>query len=104
MNSVYADLLCCLTYPKIRPSSARWKKSSTHSVNEIQLVKKRYVGKSLTNPGLGEFTPAEMLKPSVVYESPKVNKNLVVPQVSFPETKVAASKSPSKAVFIVSIT
>ena len=35
-----------------------------------------------TKFGTGESTPAEMLKPVVVYESPKVNRNFVVPHVS----------------------
>ena len=50
----------------------------------------------LTNPGTGELTPAEILKPSVVYESPKVNKNLVVPQVSFPATSWAGRDAVNK--------
>ena len=36
----------------------------------------------LTKPGTGESTPAEMLNPSVVYESPKVKRNSVVPHVN----------------------
>ena len=37
---------------------------------------------ALTKPGSEEFTPREILKPVVVYDSPKTNINLVVSQVS----------------------
>lgn len=36
-----------------------------------------------TKPGTGESTPADMLKPVVVYESPNVKRKFVVPHASF---------------------
>ena len=56
----------------------------------------------LTNPGVGELTPAEMLNPVVVYESPNTKRYLVDPQVNLPKVGTA-SKATTEAILIPSI-
>ena len=51
-----------------------------------------YTKQRLANPGTSELTPAEMLKPSVVYESPKVNRNFVEFHANFPLTQTAKAR------------
>ena len=72
-----------VTDRETEPNSDHWTTSRDRITPDQQHLPKSKFFKDgwagrLTNPGTAEFTPAEILNPSVVYESPKVNRNFVV--------------------------